>query len=510
MKLRIAILLLFFIFTYVRADKPPIVWGKITDIEKKMQAPPDDKDAPAIVLCDYGEINVSNRTFYKRHIRIKILKPEGVQYGSVEVPYRSKNKHDDITELKAQSYFFEDGKIITQKVSNDNIFNVKVDEDNQKKIITFPNLKPGSIVEFKYSIASLDFAELDRWYFQQEIPVMWSEVRFSCPDFFTYLLTFEKNKPLTTEETKEYVGKLNWLGLEKEKEAVKILKSANNVLYENPDKSFKVFVVKNSSRRIIMKGLPGYRNEPSQYDARNAAPKVLFHLYLAAGSLPFIYKPLLLTTVEGYETKSRSELSHTNLTGYVYYRLESWSDMNTRLLESPDFGLQLIKFFNYKPVLKDIIKDGSTDVEKIEAIYQFCKTKMKWNGRHSIYVPDGLTKPYNKGTGSSSEMNMLMIYLFRKAGFTADPLLVRTRDLGAPETIYSVRGQFNHVIAAITMDDYIYLLDATSDDDFGTLPKKDRNGKGFIVRKRDYGWVNLDAASKTTKSSEGILTYIDR
>ncbi|MBN1181977.1 MAG: DUF3857 and transglutaminase domain-containing protein [Bacteroidales bacterium] len=510
MRYFITIYTLLFLSIYINAEKPPITWGKITDIEKKMQTPPNDPEAPAVVLCDFEEINVSNRTFYKRHIRIKILKPEGIQYGSIEIPYRSKNKHDDITELKAQAYFFENGRMTTEKIGKDNIFDVKIDDDNQKKILTFPNLKPGSIIEFKYIIASLDFAELDQWYFQQEIPVLWSEIRFSCPEFFTYLVTFEKDSPLTDTEKKDYIGKLNWLILEKEKEAEKVLRNTNYVLYENPEKNFKVFVVKNRSRRIIMKGLPGYRNEPSKYDAQLSAPKVKFHLYLAAGNLSFIYKPLLMTTLDGYEYKSKSELAHTTISGYVHYRLESWSDMNTRLLESPNFGLQLIKFFNHKPIFKDIINEGDNDLEKIQAIYQFCRTKMKWNGNHTVYVPDGLTKPYNKGTGSSSEINMLMIYLLRKAGFDADPLLVRTRDLGYPETIYSVRNQFNNVIAAITLDDYIYLLDATSDENFGTLPLKDRNGKGFLVRKKDFGWISLDAAGKVTKATEGILTCIDR
>lgn len=494
----------------VWADEPPIKWGKISKAEFNMQAPANDPDAPAIILCDYGQIEVTNRTFYKRHIRIKILKEEGVKYSSIEIPYRLKNKHDDITEFKAHIIYYENGKRIEKKMSQKDIYTVKVNDEDYKNIYTFPDIKPGTIIEFRYTIASLDFAELDTWYFQHEIPILWSEIRFKTPQYFTYLATFHKNEYLTSSEQEEYISKLNWMGLVKDKESRKELSKKNNVLYQSAQNNVRVFVVNNSSRRLILKDLPGYNvdDEDDDYKAKEKAPKLKFHLYESSGNLPWLYTPLLQTTKEDYYTKSRSELRHTSRpTGYVHYRLESWMEMNNRLLENSNFGLQLIKFFDTRSVFKNIITKGASDADKISAIYNYCQQKMEWNGIHSIYLPNGLSKPYKKGKGSSSEINLLMLYLLRKVDIEAYPVLIRTRDLGRPENLYPVRHQFNHVIVMVKVKDISIGLDATSNDPQIVLPRKNFNYGGWVVDKKEFGWVHF---VKNNTNGKGVLASLSK
>ncbi len=54
-------------------DRYPIRWNKITSAEFKVKPSGQDSTASAVVLCDFGNIQVTNRTFYSRHTRIKIL-----------------------------------------------------------------------------------------------------------------------------------------------------------------------------------------------------------------------------------------------------------------------------------------------------------------------------------------------------------------------------------------------------------------------------------------------------
>jgi hypothetical protein len=94
--------------------------------------------------------------------------------------------------------------------------------------------------------------------------------------------------------------------------------------------------------------------------------------------------------------------------------------------------------------------------------------------------------------GSSAEINLLLVNMLQRAGIKADPLLVRTNDLGAPETMYPIRNQFNHVIAVAEIYGTQLLLDATSETpDVRKLNKKDIGTQGWIVRETNPGWIDI-------------------
>ena len=59
------------------SDRYPIRWNKITSAEFNVKPAGQDSAASAVVLCDFGNIEVTNRTFYSRHTRIKILNNDG-------------------------------------------------------------------------------------------------------------------------------------------------------------------------------------------------------------------------------------------------------------------------------------------------------------------------------------------------------------------------------------------------------------------------------------------------
>ena len=98
------------------SDKYPIRWNKISEAEFQVKPTGRDSTAAAIVLCDFGNIEVTNRTFYSRHTRIKILNNEGLRYATVEIPFQSREQHDDFTNIKARTLIMENGKIKSYKV----------------------------------------------------------------------------------------------------------------------------------------------------------------------------------------------------------------------------------------------------------------------------------------------------------------------------------------------------------------------------------------------------------
>ncbi|NJK85550.1 MAG: hypothetical protein HC906_05895 [Bacteroidales bacterium] len=54
--------------------------GKISNEEFNIKGIHNDTTAPAVILCDLVTISITNRTFYTRHIRIKINSEKGVEY----------------------------------------------------------------------------------------------------------------------------------------------------------------------------------------------------------------------------------------------------------------------------------------------------------------------------------------------------------------------------------------------------------------------------------------------
>lgn len=490
----VALVLIFISPVFSYSERPPIKWGKITKAEFGIKSFRGDSSANAIILCDYGNIRITNRTFYTRHTRIKILDDDGFKYANFEIPYRARNDHDDIMVLKAQTYNIEDGRIVKYKLRTGKITDVKIDDQWRKKIVELPEVRKGSVIEYYYTIASLDFIKLDNWYFQSEIPTLWSEIRIDVPEHFIYLATYRKAKSLLSEQENEFGKRLEWLyNTKRLKRKIELAKN-NHVLYESADNNYKVYVINNFKKKIIMKNLPGVKQAEGYISVNDYYPQLRLHLFESSGHLPWIYKSLLQTVEEDYEVKSKWELWHSHRrAGYIHYQLDTWPEMNEKLLKSERFGMQLIKHFDYKPVNDSILKNKKTAKEKMIAVYDFVSKSMEWNGAYTVYLNKGLEDPFLNKRGTSSEINMLMIYLLRRAGLTADPILLRTNDLGLPETVYPAHKQFNHVIGLVRIEDETYLLDAIDPArPYNMLPEKDLYTKGWIVDSKDFGWININ------------------
>ena len=78
------------------AQPDPIKWGKIEKADLEMSAYPEDPEAAAVVLCDFGSVRFDYRRHdgiglqFERIVRIKILKKPGLEYANVSIPLYKK------------------------------------------------------------------------------------------------------------------------------------------------------------------------------------------------------------------------------------------------------------------------------------------------------------------------------------------------------------------------------------------------------------------------------------
>lgn len=192
MNLKTPMLTLFVTALYLNlpAQETSIKWGKIPDEELKMTTYALDTSAAALVLADIGYFTYDLRapdqlTELNVHRRIKILKRSGFSEGDIEIPFYSKDRYQDIVQLKAQ-IFNPDGS--KRSIEKKDFFEEKTAEGYTTKKFTFPEIQVGSIIEYSYVIQTKDWVRIPTWYFQTDIPVRLSEYVLNIPEFLEFVI----------------------------------------------------------------------------------------------------------------------------------------------------------------------------------------------------------------------------------------------------------------------------------------------------------------------------------
>ena len=156
-------------------------FGNVEKADLEMKECDFDKNAEAMVLFDKGQLDYLLRggIDLERHIRIKILSDKGKDRADIHLRYHSWQNDEDIKDISAQVYNLDaSGNIVVTKVDKKQIFEKQINKRFAEKVFTFPDVKPGTIIEYKYKHTSIGMIN---WYFQRTIPVKYSEFTFDYP-----------------------------------------------------------------------------------------------------------------------------------------------------------------------------------------------------------------------------------------------------------------------------------------------------------------------------------------
>ena len=167
--------------------------GKVTIDELKEQAHPVDSSAAAAILFKKGEVrfdyseNNGFEVITKVICKIKVYKKEGYDWANhAERYYIGGNVKESVSFSDAVTYNLVDGKIEKTKLKSNGEFDEKVNKFWGRRKITMPNVKEGSIIEYKYEIRSSSIGTIDEWRFQTSIPVNYSEFKTYIPEYYVY------------------------------------------------------------------------------------------------------------------------------------------------------------------------------------------------------------------------------------------------------------------------------------------------------------------------------------
>ena len=432
-------LFLLFLTGYVFAQSELQDWGKIEKSDLEMKECSFDKEADAMVLFDKGELYFSDKldVYLKYHMRIKVFNEKGKKHADIRLRYYTGNNTQSISGISAQTISLneKDEKVI-QKLEGKLIYNEQVSTNVRAYVFSFPNVQPGSVIEYKYTLKT-DFLNIPDWYFQSAIPVRYSYLRQEIVDIFDYTAQINRTYPMAIDKTTTY-SKSFFFGAQTP--TSKMVKE----------------------RVLAAKNLPALDNEPYMTANKNYLQRVTYQL-------------------------NRIE---RHLGGWDSY-LSTWEKLAEGLTESESFGSQLRKNIQGTETFIKQVKAMSGVEKKAAAVYDYVRGNMKWDGSDSWGSSESVGKIWQKHTGSSGEINLILLNLLREADVTAKPLLVSTRDHGEVNQSYPFLDQFNKTVAYVAIDStHALVLDATEKHlPYNLVAWDILNTRGFVVKKGLPEWI---------------------
>ncbi|NDP25945.1 MAG: DUF3857 domain-containing protein [Flavobacterium sp.] len=418
--MKIRLFLVFFILNFLTANAQSLKLGKVSvaELEEKVYAA--DTTAAAAILYNKA------RTFFSYDIkdgfsintettfRIKIYKKEGLKWGNYKLPYRigyEKLNSDRVEFSDAVTYNLENGNVVATKLKNEGIFKTTVNKYWKEAAIAMPNVKVGSIIEFKYSVKSEDIVEFPDFNFQYEIPVNYSECVTEIPGFFVYKAVTKGGAKIIAE-SKIGNGSLAF---------------ANQ--YDHTRTESVTFAQVNS--KYIVKNIAALKEEPFVDNIQNYRMAIFHELE----KTQFYQEP-----VKDYS--------------------KTWEGVAKTIYEDKDFGKELKERDYIAQDLTLILKNVTSKNERLDVIFKFVQNKMNWDHKKGYYTDKGVKQAYIDGTGNVAEVNFILMAMLNYAGIPTNPVLLSTLDNGVP--IFPNRTVFNYVIAAAEIDGKQILLDATN------------------------------------------------
>jgi hypothetical protein len=142
---------------------------------------------------------------------------------------------------------------------------------------------------------------------------------------------------------------------------------------------------------------------------------------------------------------------------------EAWPTICNAMLRDEDFGEQLNKSLTNENEFINKANALNTNDEKIAYIFNTVKKSVLWNKTDYWFTVDGVRKAWDKKTGNSTEINLILYHLLRMANVDASLLAVSTREHGKLIRSYPTASALNRTVVYCPVDSSnYYILDASN------------------------------------------------
>lgn len=390
-------------------------FGKVSREELELSSYDLDTAATALILYENkwtaihlnaaGAFTQTTRT----HMRIKILKEEGVSWGDFEmICHHSTKNQESVAGIDVVTYNLVDGKIVETKMPKKYIFTEDFTENYKKVTFSAQDVRVGSVIEVKFDRIDTRYWNLPDIYFQKNIPVNLVECEVRLPEFFTF------NKKMTGYHRVDYAYD----------------EDSGSLQTSDGQYGYNISIDKYSASDV-----PAFKKEPLVYNSRQ------------------------------YYSGVRYNISSLQIPGALYEDYSvSWNDVDNIYLES-----DLYRRFKAACQFKDetaVIAAEDTDVKKIEAVVRLVQDKVTWNEDYAV-LPEPLAQTVKARSGSNVDMNCLAAGCLRELGFTVEPVMIKFRSSGMLLDYQPELNTFDtFILRVVTSSGNVYYLDCGASEGY--------------------------------------------
>ena len=166
---------------------PIAKYGFVDTSDLRMQRCEFEKDANAMVLFDRAEMALGvPEIVMERQRRVKIFNDNGKEEANVRIELNNRFGEEYITGLEGETINLENGKIKYTKLDPKLVYAQHTDKNKDEIIFTMPDVKAGSIFEYRYIWARGFSRNFPPWNFQCDLPTRYSQL----DAFINPMLTF--------------------------------------------------------------------------------------------------------------------------------------------------------------------------------------------------------------------------------------------------------------------------------------------------------------------------------
>ncbi|WP_333808847.1 DUF3857 domain-containing protein [Flavobacterium sp.] len=366
------VIIIYFLLVFQIGFSQKIKLGAVTIEELKEKTHPKDSSSAAAYIFKKGTTNFhltsegSWEITTEVDIKIKVYKKEGFEFANQSIPYYVGSNKERVTIYEAYTYNLVDGKIEKTKLKSEGEFKEELNERWNLKKITFPSVKEGSIIEYRYRIVSPYISNFSDWYFQYNIPVNYVQYEAYIPQYFVYRTVITGYENIVTEE-----------------------KYMNGSDYNSTKYTY------------IGKDVIGLKEEEFVKNIDNYTSKLKFEL----ASINYPNKP----------TKNVSL---------------NWEDVSKSIYENDDFGKELNYKSYFDTEINALVKENMNENEKMDVVFSYVQKIMNWNKNNGYNCEYGVKRAFKEKTGNVADINLMLVAMLRFVGLNANPIIISTTSNG--------------------------------------------------------------------------------
>lgn len=394
-------------------------------------------------------INFAVRKAY--HKKIQILSDEGLKYSFVDIPYHRFMEYSETVGGIQVSVTDADGGNM-RVMDNGFVRDIDIDGNYKRKQFTVPDVHPGDIIDIRYEIVGVfpqyyekqvdstsnfdDFGFMTRtgtgddiilpaWDFQDEIPVVKSELEFVYFDEYRFDAIITGGDNVVKEEQQGGVYKRMNRQVVKRKHFT--ISSPGNIDTE----------VKKENVNSHMSKFQGYFTEKNlkkmKFTASNLSPIIKSEKYVInpdkyRTSVEFDFKGKYAKYEPG---KVNGIMDDQAIVGGDFNYASSWTDVSKILFDSRFFGRKIFYSQNFYKSYADSVSNLSiSDYEKVKMICTHIRNDIKCTSKNGGMLIYSLRNTYAKKNGSNVDICAIAYKTLEKAGFNPKMIMLKSRDKG--------------------------------------------------------------------------------